>query len=146
MVESAGVFQQAAKQAGANIKLDVVADTASYYGSDAYYTSNLKSDSDSTENMFAQVSYSYLGKGLYNNTGYQDRKVEELYLKALAGSPQVYQDSMHEISRIINQEGPYICWGHQYTTDVYSKKFTGAVPTASGQGFNGNQWAEIGPA
>jgi peptide/nickel transport system substrate-binding protein len=143
MLESAQILVQNAKQAGVTIKLDIVADAAQYYSSNAYYTSQMKADSDATETMFAGVSYSFVGTGVYNNTGYDNPQLNKLYKQALAANPAKYQELMHEISRIIWEDGPWIVWGRQDNFDAYSKEFTGATPNAGGRGFNGNFFQDI---
>ncbi|UKD57697.1 ABC transporter substrate-binding protein [Amycolatopsis sp. FU40] len=144
-VESANVLVQNAKAAGVTVNLDVVANRAQYYGGQDYYTSQFKVDSDSTETMFANLAYVFTGKGIYNNTGYDNPKVNSLYAQALAATPEKYQELMHEVSRIVWDDGPWISWGRQNTVHAFSNKFTGAVEDASGR-FNGYQWGDISVA
>lgn len=145
-VESANVLIENAKAAGVTVNLDVVSNRAQYYGGQDYYTSQFKVDSDSTETMFANTAYVFTGKGIYNNTGYDNPRVNSLYAQALAApTPQKYQELMHEVSRIVWDDGPWISWGRQDTVHVCSNKFTGAVEDASGR-FNGYKWTEISQA
>lgn len=144
MLESAQVLQQNAKAAGVTINLDTVSNTAQYY-TDPYYAAPFGSDSDATETMYNLVLYAFTGKGVFNTTGYDNPKVDSLFKEALAAAPDKYQELMHEVSKIISDDGPWIVWGAAKSIDLYDKKFTGANEDAMGR-FNGYNWTEISQA
>jgi ABC-type transport system substrate-binding protein len=87
--------------------------------------------------MYGVCSYYYLSTAAYNISGYNNPRVDSLFKDALARDEAGYNESMHEVSKIIAGDGPWVVWGRQDTVDVISKKFTGLEPDASGDGFGG---------
>jgi hypothetical protein len=64
-------------------------------------------------------------------------RVDSLFKDVLARDEAGYSENMHEVSKIIVGDGPWVVWGRQDTVDVINKKFTGLEPDASGDGFGG---------
>ncbi|MFF1690202.1 ABC transporter substrate-binding protein [Streptomyces sp. NPDC058254] len=140
---AASLMVQYAKAAGVKLELDVVSDLAQFYGSASYRTSQLKNDWNFTQSIYDNASYCWLPSGPFNNTGFDHPKANSLYRQALATTGSKSQELMHELSRVIWDEGPWLVWGRRDIADAYSQKFTGPVADASGLGFNGFHWEEI---
>jgi peptide/nickel transport system substrate-binding protein len=142
-IAAGDVLIQQAKAAGVTMTLNVVANLADFYGSSSYETAQLKQDFDFTQTMYENAAYCWLPGSLYNNTGYNDPRVNSLYKQALATTGAKYNELMNEMSRVIWAEGPWVVWGRKNLWDAYSKKFTGIVPDSTAVGFNGMNWLEV---
>jgi peptide/nickel transport system substrate-binding protein len=143
VLEAADLMIQYGKAIGVTINLEVVSDLAQFYGSAEYETAQLKNDYDDTQTMYENAAYCWLPGSLYNNTGYNNPQVNSLYRQALASTGAKYTELIHEMSRVIWDDGPWIVWGRRNVPDAHSTKFTGFEPDAYGQGLNGYHWNDV---
>ena len=143
MTAAAQVIQEQAKKIGVTVKLDVVADIATFY-TDAYYGADLQIDWTDTIDMRAGCGYYWLTESDYNAGGYSNAEVDKLHAEALASTtPEGYKTAMRKLSTIIQEDGPWLVWGRTTQIDAHTDKFTGVQQDAGGTGLNGCFWYEI---
>jgi peptide/nickel transport system substrate-binding protein len=144
--EIGDIMIQQAKAIGVNVKINAITNIAQMYGSSSYETGQFKLDQDYTQSVFMNASYCWLPGSLYNNTNYNNPKLNSLFKQAIAQTGSKFDEMMGEVSKIIYEDGPWLVWGRQNLTDAYSNKFTGYVPDAVGSGMNGWNWWQISQA
>lgn len=135
-VESAELLQQQLKEVGIDMRIDRVGDPAQFF-TDAYFEAEMQVDYTNTMSMYDGCYYYWLSDSGYNSTGFADERVDRLFAEAVALPQTEYEKKMHEVSRIIQKDGPWMVWGRQNIIDVHTDKVVGIVPTPAA-GFLNN--------
>ncbi|MCG3754070.1 ABC transporter substrate-binding protein [Amycolatopsis sp. Poz14] len=131
MTETAQVLIEQAKKIGVTITLDQVRDNAQFYTGE-YYKAQLQIDYASTMSMYGGAEYYWLSDSGYNAAGYADPEVDSLFKEALKHTGAGYETPMRKMSRIIQDEGPWLVWGRQNVFSAFNRKFTGITAGAGG--------------
>ncbi|UKD57696.1 ABC transporter substrate-binding protein [Amycolatopsis sp. FU40] len=141
-MSTATLMVEYAKAIGVEATIEPVQNLSSFYGPE-YFSSQLKNSYDYTQSLYDNASYCWLPTGGFNGEHFDHPKVNSLFAQAMNTTGGKYEELMHELSRVIHEEGPWLVWGRHNIPDAYRKKFTGARKDASGLGFNGFRWDEI---
>ncbi|MGV9292542.1 ABC transporter substrate-binding protein [Amycolatopsis sp. NPDC003676] len=135
MTETAQVLIEQAKKIGVTITLDQVRDNAQFYTGE-YYKAQLQIDYASTMSMYGGAEYYWLSDAGYNAAGYADPEVDSLFKQGLAATGAGYDAPLRKVSRIIQDEGPWLVWGRQNVFSAFTRKFTGITAGAGGGSLN----------
>jgi peptide/nickel transport system substrate-binding protein len=128
MLSSSTLFQAQAAAAGITINLR-------QWPTDTYYTAAYRMFPFGMSNwggrpLAAQVNEAYLTTSQYNETNYNNPRVDSLYKQAQATSdPKKQKELMFALQNILWHQGGTILWGFLPNLDASSKRVHGITPS-----------------
>jgi peptide/nickel transport system substrate-binding protein len=146
LVETAQVLQQQAKAAGVKIKVNTIADIATYY---AKYNMQapFKFSYYGTFALFDHIGFSLLPNSPYNTTDFKDPEFVKLVQEGRGTADDAKRkEIMGEAQRILWERGTQGIFAYYASPDAYNKKFTGVQSDIWAWGPNHGNFQRIGLA
>ncbi|GAA1225856.1 ABC transporter substrate-binding protein [Prauserella halophila] len=141
-VEAAQVFQQQAKAAGVNVRLNRV-DTTTFYG-DNYLKWDFAQDFWYTRNYLPQAANGSLPDSPYNETHWQDPEFIRLVRTANRTSDTSRRTRLlKQAQRIEHERGGLIVWGFVNQVDAHQVYVAGLVPDRTGLPLSGYSFGQV---
>lgn len=146
VVETAEVLAQQAQAAGVTIKVNSIANLATYFAK-YYAQAPFKFDAFSTASVWEHIGYSLLPGASVNISNWTDPQWLKLVTQARGTlNESQRKDLMGQAQQIFWDSGTQAVFLFENTLDAYSTKFTGFFPSVMGFGLNGGHFEDVGLA
>jgi peptide/nickel transport system substrate-binding protein len=146
VVETAQVLAQQAGAAGVTIKVNNIADPATYF-SKYYAQAPFKFDYFNTFSVLEHIRLSLLPTSSYNISNWRDEQWLKIYTQAQSTLDSAKRkELLAEAQKIFWDTGTQGIFNYHNTVDAHSTMFTGFRPSITGFGLNNLHFENVGLA